>query len=76
MLVEGNASVGMIKKLSSRHTGQEMRAVILSRRPARIATRSVAGGDLRTQPGVLTPGKGSSGFSSMMKDVGFFSFNS
>ncbi len=26
----------------------------LFRRPARIATRSVAGGDFRTQPGVLT----------------------
>ena len=46
MLVAGNSSVGMIKKLSSRHTGQGMRAVILSRR------------DSRTQPGVLTPGKG------------------
>ena len=36
--------MGMIKKLSSRG-GQEMTAVILSQR------------DLRTQPGVLTPGK-------------------
>ncbi len=46
MLGGGNSSVGMIKKLSSRHTGLGMRAVSLSRR------------DLRTQSGVLTPGKG------------------
>jgi hypothetical protein len=46
MLGGGNSSVGMIKRPSSRHTGQGMRAVILSRR------------DLRIQPEVLTPGKG------------------
>jgi hypothetical protein len=46
MLVGGNSSVRMIKEFSSWHTGQGMGAVILSRR------------DLRTQPGVLTSGKG------------------
>jgi hypothetical protein len=46
MFVGGKSSVGMIKKLSGRHTGQGMKVVISSRR------------DWRTQPGVLTPGKG------------------